>query len=169
MDDALSLIREARAAGVELAVGGDPRRLRIKSPRAAEGLALQVQAQRIEVIAALESLCAWGLEDPPDGGFDAGGRGWCSACRDAEQTLQAVPPALTAGRDLRAAWAGAVRELGELLGHPELNFKPGVAVSLGPIGWQQFVAHASVEDMALVLALLRVRVADLPRPDGGAL
>lgn len=168
MSDTAALLETMTARGVRLRADGN--RLHVEAPTGvltdADREALLVAKQPL--LALLSKECTWCDSSTADGGLDPAAAPWCAQCRDAEQTLQAVPPALVEGRDLRAAWAGAVRELGELVGHPLLTFRAGHAVALGPIGWQKFAARASVEDLQLVLARLKELVSELPRPDKGA-
>lgn len=167
------LIRDARFAGVRIAlVNGE---LQGEYPPDALEWFEQINANAIAVAFALaaERVCSQCGTRSGDAGTDANGDRWCVVCRDMDyQLLEGEIPALLAGRDLRSAWVGALSELGELLGHPELRFKPGHAVALGPIGWSQFAKRASIEDLRMVLARLRVLVAELPTPstekdDGG--
>ncbi len=73
-------------------------------------------------------------------------------------------PDLEEARQIRAAWAGAARELGELCGYPELRFAPARSVAPGEALWGRFVQSASVPALRLVVAELRQRVAELPSP-----
>jgi hypothetical protein len=166
----LALLREALAAGLTLTVDGDT--LRMAGPRSAGEIVERIKAHKAEVMQALadEGICSQCGTRPGDAGSDENGDRWCVICRDVDYQLHALDvPTKLAGQGVRAAWVGALSELGELLGHPALNFKPGHLVPVGAAGWGKFSARASVEDMALVLAALRVLVDELPRPERGEL
>lgn len=75
-----------------------------------------------------------------------------------------VPPDLQRERALAAAWRGAVRELGELAGHPELRFAPGRCVGPGALNWGKFVGRASLPDLQLLLAAVQGSLAAIPEP-----
>jgi hypothetical protein len=167
---AQALINDARAAGVRLEVVGG--KLRGEYPPAALEWVNQIKANAVAVAQALaaEGTCSQCAIRPGDAGSDETGDRWCIVCRDVDfQLRQGEVPAKLAGQGVRAAWAGALSELGELTGHPALPFKTGHAVPPGAAGWGTFSARASVEDMALVLARLRVLVDELSSPDCGAL
>ena len=168
MSSSIALLETMIARGVRLQALGD--RLHVEAPPGvltdSDRKALAEAKQPL--LDLLANQCTWCGSARADGGPDPTGAPWCVACRDAEQALQAVPPALVEGRDLRADWAGAIHELGELVGYPRLSFKEGHSVALGPLAWHKFVARASVEDLQLVLARLRELVSELPRPDMGA-
>jgi hypothetical protein len=166
----VELLREARAAHLTVTLAGDG--LHVEGPRSAGEIVGRIKAHKAEVMQALasEGICSQCGTRPGDAGEDANGDRWCVICRDVDSQLHALDvPAKLAGLGVRAAWVGALSELGELLGHPALNFKPGHSVTVGAAGWGKFSARASVEDMALVLARLRVLVDELPCPEGGAL
>jgi len=65
---------------------------------------------------------------------------------------------------LRAAWRGAVLELGEIGGHPSLVFKPGHRLSPGRAGYMKFASRAVVPDLVLAATALRTYVNALPMP-----
>jgi len=138
VDDVMTLIRQANAAGLRISI--EDTKLVVRGPGSAGEIAEQLIARDQEVIAALDNLPA---------------------------------QALAEGRDLHAAWSGAVYEIAELLGWPELSFAPGRSVAESPIPWSQFTRRASTPDLQLVLAELQQRVAAMPhpRPDvaGGSL
>jgi hypothetical protein len=166
----VELLREARAAHFTVTLAGDG--LHVEGPRSAREIVEKIKAHKAEVMQALasEGICSQCGTRPGDAGTDANGDRWCRVCNDADQLLHAGEiPAKLAGQGVRAAWVGALSELGELVAHPALNFKPGYSVTPGAAGWGKFSARASIDDMALVLAALRVLVAELPRPEGGAL
>ncbi|MBM3946420.1 MAG: hypothetical protein FJ315_03330 [SAR202 cluster bacterium] len=77
--------------------------------------------------------------------------------------------ALHLAHESRAAWAGAMRELAELAGWPELPFKSAHRVAPGPIPWGHFVRLASIADMRAVLTELQRIVANLGTPKKGSL
>jgi hypothetical protein len=74
------------------------------------------------------------------------------------------PPGFADARDLVAAWRGAVRELSDIAGYPELAFKPGHAVAPGAASWGAFIQRASVPHLRLVVLALRDLIATMPRP-----
>lgn len=76
-------------------------------------------------------------------------------------------PDLGDAQRLRAAWAGAARELGELCGYPRLPFAPAHSIAPGEALWGKFVHMASVPDLRLVVTELRRRVSQLPSPSDG--
>lgn len=163
------LISEARSAGVRLEVVGG--RLKGEYPPAASEWVNQIKdnAGAVAQALAVEGMCSQCATRPGDAGSDENGDRWCVICRDVNfQLRQGEVPAKLAGQGVRAAWVGALSELGELVGHPALNFKPGHSVTVGAAGWGKFSARASIDDMALVLAALRVLVAELPSPECGA-
>jgi len=68
-------------------------------------------------------------------------------------------------RDVAAAWRSAVRELGDLAGHPALPYKPGHSVGPGAATWGRFIAKASVPQLRLVEEALRTYLAAMPNPN----
>lgn len=164
------LINDARSAGVRIAlINGE---LQGEYPPNALEWFEQIKANAIAVAFALaaEGTCSQCATRPGDAGEDANGDRWCVVCRDVDYQLHVLDvPAKLAGQGVRAAWVGALSELGELVGHPALNFKPGHSVTVGAAGWGEFSARASIDDMALVLARLRVFVDELPSPECGSL
>lgn len=159
------LVRDARSAGVQIAlVNGE---LQGEYPPDALEWFNQIKANAIAVAFALaaEGTCSQCGTRPGDAGEDANGDRWCVICRDVDFQRHALDiPAKLAGQGVRAAWVGALSELGELVGHPALSFRPGHSVTPGAAGWGAFSARASVEDLALVLAALRVLVDELQLP-----
>lgn len=78
--------------------------------------------------------------------------------------LLATPPRFDLPRELRAAWAGAARELGEALGYPALVFRPGHAVAPGEALWGKFIAKVSIPDLELVVHACQAQLAERPLP-----
>jgi hypothetical protein len=94
----------------------------------------------------------------------------------AQQIIDAKPAILAAleaereqllrlSGEMRAAWSGAVIELGAVLGWPHLEFKPGHSVAIGRSRWQVFARFANVPDLQLVVAEIRERLAVIPHPE----
>jgi hypothetical protein len=78
--------------------------------------------------------------------------------------LNAPPPPLGDVRDRYAAWAGAVLELGELLGFPRMEYKPGHAVGASEASWRLFKQRAGIEQLRLAVAAARAQVFSIPHP-----
>ena len=181
--NASTLIRDLTARGVRLEPRGD--RLHVDAPAGTLTAAIveELRRRKGEVLAALAPTRA---EEQPTRLCSGGcGRltrstiGMCAACERREvgyhhlgRRLDEPAPgptplaaAFAEAGSLRAAWAGAAREVGELCGWPRLPLRPGLSVATGAACWHAFISTASAVDLAAAVEGLRGLVATLPRPE----